>query len=92
MDTMTVAMYSDGVRQNDSNTDSHTGDHAPSCDVRLATRVSGAVDRRLRLLALIQRQPLSFVLTQLLDGALPPADDLIDQLRHGGGEPAGAVA
>lgn len=61
------------------------------CDVRLATRVSPAVNRRLRLLVLIQGQPLSHVLTQLLDTALPPADELIDQLRHDD-EPAGAVA
>lgn len=77
--------------QNNSNTDSRNGDGAVLCDVRLASRVSPTVDRRLRLLVLIQRQPLSRVLTQLLDQALPPADELIDQLRHGD-EPAEAVA
>ena len=74
----------------DSNAgDRHDGD-ASACEIRLASRVSPAVDRRLRLLVLIQRRPLSHVLTQLLDQALPPHDELIDQLR-GGDEPAGAV-
>ena len=45
-------------------------------DVRLATRISTAVDRRLRMLALVQSQPLSHVLVALLDRALPPADEL----------------
>lgn len=74
----------------DSNADGRNGDRAALCDVRLATRVSRPVSRRLRLLALIQDQPISHVLTQLLDQALPPADELIDQLRRD--EPAEAVA
>ena len=45
-------------------------------DVRLATRITSAVDRRLRMLALAQSQPLSHVLVALLDRALPPADEL----------------
>lgn len=49
-------------------------------DVRLATRITGAVDRRLRMLALAKSQPLSHVLTGLLDQALPPADELASML------------
>ena len=45
-------------------------------DVRLATRISPAVDRRLRMLALVKGQALSHVLVALLDRALPPADEL----------------
>lgn len=45
-------------------------------DVRLATRITTTVDRRLRMLALAQSQPLSHVLVALLDRALPPADEL----------------
>ena len=45
-------------------------------DVRLATRITAAVDRRLRMLALINSQPLSHVLVGLLDQVLPPADEL----------------
>jgi hypothetical protein len=45
-------------------------------DVRLATRISPAVDRRLRMLALVQSRALSHVLDALLDRALPPADEL----------------
>lgn len=45
-------------------------------DVRLATKISATVDRRLRMLALIKSQPLSHVLVNLLDQALPPADEL----------------
>ena len=49
-------------------------------DVRLATRITSAVDRRLRMLALAESQPLSHVLTGLLDQALPPADELASML------------
>lgn len=49
-------------------------------DVRLATRITTAVDRRLRMLALIRSQPLSHVLVSLLDQALPPADELASLL------------
>ena len=49
-------------------------------DVRLATRITSAVDRRLRMLALANSQPLSHVLTGLLDQALPSADELASML------------
>ena len=55
-------------------------------DVRLATRISPAVDRRLRMLALVKSQPLSHVLVALLDKALPPAEELASLL---GAESAG---
>ena len=53
-------------------------------DVRLATRLTGAVDRRLRMLALIKSQPLSHVLDGLLDQTLPPADELAALLGGSG--------
>ena len=52
-------------------------------DVTLATRITASVDRRLRMLALVRRQPLNSVLTGLLDKALPSADELLDLLRDG---------
>jgi hypothetical protein len=45
-------------------------------DVPLTTRITSAVDRRLRMLALARSQPLSHVLNGLLDQALPSADEL----------------
>lgn len=57
-------------------------------DVRLATRITSTVDRRLRMLALVKSQPLNRVLVSLLDQALPPADELAALL--GTGEHAGA--
>ena len=60
-------------------------------DIRLATRISPAVDYRLRMLALAERRPLSHVLTQLLDQVLPPADVLLQQLRDSGPVPAPAA-
>jgi hypothetical protein len=51
-----------------------------SYDVRLATRITTGVDRRLRMLALVKSQPLSHVLVGLLDKALPPADELASLL------------
>ena len=54
-------------------------------DARLATRITAAVDRRLRMLALVKSQPLSHVLDSLLDQALPRADELASLLsadRH----------
>lgn len=53
-------------------------------DVRLATRITDGVDRRLRMLALASRRPLSHVLDGLLDQVLPPADELATRL--GGSE------
>jgi hypothetical protein len=58
------------------------------CDVRLATRITSAVDRRLRMLALIEKQPLSHLLSALLDEALPAADELAGRL----GEPSEATS
>lgn len=52
-------------------------------DVRLATRITTGVDRRLRMLALVKSQPLSHVLVSLLDQVLPPADELASQLGTG---------
>ena len=49
-------------------------------DVSLTTRITSAVDRRLRMLALARSQPLSHVLTGLLDQALPSADELASAL------------
>ena len=57
-------------------------------DVPLGTRITAAVDRRLRMLALVQSQPLSPVLVSLLDQALPPADELASLLGDSGVEVA----
>lgn len=51
-------------------------------DTRLATWISAGVDHRLRLLALLKRQRLSQLITDLLDQALPPVDELAAQLRE----------
>lgn len=59
-------------------------------DVSLTTRITTAVDRRLRMLVLVKRQPLSHVLVDLLDQALPPAGELASLLGesgHGAMEP-----
>lgn len=61
-------------------------------DVALATRVTASVDRRLRMLALVRRQPLNSVLTGLLDKALPSADELAALLRDGQTADGKAVA
>jgi len=61
-------------------------------DVRLATRITTAVDRRLRMLALVKSQPLSHVLVGLLDQALPPADELASLLGDGDQRRAGPEA
>lgn len=52
-------------------------------DVRLATKITATVDRRLRMLALLRGQALSHVLVTLLDQALPPADELASLLGDG---------
>lgn len=49
-------------------------------DVRLATKITASVDRRLRMLALARSQALSHVLVSLLDQALPSADELASLL------------
>ena len=59
-------------------------------DVRLATRITTAVDRRLRMLALAKSQPLSHVLVGLLDQALPSADELAALLGDGCGDEVAA--
>ncbi|HEX3922117.1 MAG TPA: hypothetical protein VHY31_07515 [Streptosporangiaceae bacterium] len=56
---------------------------AAALDIRLATRISEPVDKRLRLAALVRRMPLGQFLDLVLDGALPPVDQLADQIRGG---------
>jgi len=45
-------------------------------DARLATRSTTSVDTRLRQLALMSRPPTSHALDNVLDAALPTAEDL----------------
>ncbi|MGH3217899.1 MAG: hypothetical protein ACRDPY_04075 [Streptosporangiaceae bacterium] len=52
-----------------------------SGNTRLATWISADVDDRLRRLALLRRQRLSHLLTELLDEALPSAAELAAQLQ-----------
>jgi hypothetical protein len=61
-------------------------------DVTLATRITASVDRRLRMLALIRRQPLNSVIVGLLDKALPSAEELAALLRDGQSADHEAVA
>jgi hypothetical protein len=49
---------------------------------RLATRVTTSVDTRLRQLALLSRRRISHVLDDVLDAALPTAEDLSRQLAR----------
>lgn len=56
--------------------------------VRLATRIDDDADRRLRMFALLERRPLSRVLSALICQALPTADELAARL----GESAEEVA
>jgi hypothetical protein len=49
---------------------------------RLATRVTTGVDTRLRQLALLRRRRISHVLDDVLDAALPSAEDLSAQLAR----------
>ena len=56
---------------------------AAACDVRLATRISEDVDRRLRLAALVRRMPIGQFLDLVLAEALPPLGQLADQIRGG---------
>ena len=55
----------------------------PPCDTRLATRISATTDRRLRLAALLCRQPLYQFLDQTLDRVLPPVGELAEQIQGG---------
>lgn len=56
--------------------------------VRIATRIDEDADRRLRMLALIQRRPLSYVLSALIVQNVPPADVLAGRLALEGGDAA----
>jgi hypothetical protein len=56
---------------------------------RLATTITPAVDRRLRMLALASSKPLNHVLDGLLAQVLPPADELAALL--GGGRRRGVA-
>lgn len=49
---------------------------------RLGTRISQDRDLRLRLLMLKLRKPLSHVLDEVLDAALPPAEELTGSLNE----------
>ena len=49
--------------------------------VRLATRISEHVDRRLRLAAVVRGCRLGEFLDQLLDQALPTVADLAEQIQ-----------
>lgn len=51
-------------------------------DTRLATRITSSVDARLRQLALVRRKRLSHLLNDVLDAALPTAEDLTTQLAR----------
>jgi len=57
-------------------------------DVKLGTRITGPVDRRLRMFALVKGQALSHVLVALLDKSLPSADELASLLGDGSDEVA----
>jgi hypothetical protein len=54
-----------------------------SGNTRLATWISADVDERLRLQALVSRQRLSHLLTDLLDEALLSKAELTAQLQGG---------
>jgi hypothetical protein len=51
-------------------------------DRRIATRITRDADNRLRLAALAFRRPLSALLTEVIDQALPTADELTERLRE----------
>ena len=51
-------------------------------DVRLATRLTTPVDRRLRMFALVKGEALSHVLVGLLDQVLPTAEELASLLAE----------
>ena len=50
---------------------------------RVAARIGRDVDERLRLLAHLRRKRMGYVLTEVLDLALPSADELAEQIRQG---------
>jgi hypothetical protein len=51
-------------------------------DARLGTRITVSVDARLRQLALLRRRRLSHLLDDVLDSALPTAEELTAQLAR----------
>ena len=51
-------------------------------NARLATRITSSVDTRLRQLALVSRRRISHVLDDVLDAALPTAEDLTDRFTR----------
>jgi hypothetical protein len=51
-------------------------------DARLATRITSSVDSRLRQLALLDRRRISHLLDDVLDMALPSAEDLAGRFAH----------
>jgi hypothetical protein len=53
-----------------------------SYDTRLATRIPGELDRRLRLLAVLSRRPLAHVLADLLARQLPTEAELAERLQQ----------
>lgn len=53
-----------------------------SYDTRLATRIPGELDRRLRLLAVLTRRPLAHVLADLLSRQLPTEAELAARLQQ----------
>lgn len=53
-------------------------------DVKLGARITETVDRRLRMLALIEGRTLSHALDALLDQHLPPAGELAALLGGSG--------
>jgi hypothetical protein len=53
-------------------------------DTRLATRIPRAIDRRLRLFAVLTRKPLAHVLSDVLSQGLPTDAELAAQLQQRG--------
>jgi hypothetical protein len=51
-------------------------------DTRLATRIPGELDRRLRLLAVLTRRPLAHVLADVLSSQLPTEAELAARLQR----------
>ena len=56
-------------------------------EVRFATRLSVSVDKRLRMLAILEGRPLGHVLDDVLDKALPSAEELAGRLGAEAGRP-----
>jgi hypothetical protein len=56
----------------------------PDLDARLATQTTKDVSTRLRLTAVLRGQTIGEVLTEALDGALPSAAALADQMKGAG--------